>query len=303
MANDNIVINIYLGSFNVADVAQRYIKCVEYILQEINKRNPILLQIPWIVNTMGFNRGLGINLLKKCMNLIQPTTFIEIKSRFSRKNFECSLQSFCTQHLEKCNYMNFQAVPESDVKDMNSHDFWGIPEAYKLRDIVILSFLGERFPKSIQDVTPYCISLDDIKIQLLQCDKMPQSEEEILSILNMSLVSLGTINQTINNQVCLFKTSEIVESKGFGLVRAVDPVKRLIYVMTDCDFNPEVLETINCLTSGSINLPNGVFLTKISNKLKKSPYVEAKPQLETPLNIPWQRSGKPRLNEFQQNRK
>ena len=117
------------------------------------------------------------------------------------------------------------------------------------------------------------------------------------------LVSLGTINQTINNQVCLFKTSEIVESKGFGLVRAVDPVKRLIYVITDCDFNPEVLETINCLTSGSINLPNGVFLTKISNKLKKSPYVEAKPQLETPLNIPWQRSGKPRLNEFQQNRK
>jgi len=81
LANENLVINIYLGNFNVADVAQRYIKCVEYILQEINKRNPSLLQIPWIVNTMGFNRGLGINLLKKCMNFFAKflhTTFTKV---------------------------------------------------------------------------------------------------------------------------------------------------------------------------------------------------------------------------------
>ena len=77
----------------------------------------------------------------------------------------------------------------------------------------------------------------------------------------------------------------------------MDPIQKLFYVLTD--LNAEVLETINCFTSGSIALPNGVFLTKIFNKLKHSPYVDAKPQLETPLNVPWQRSGKPRLNEFQ----
>ena len=61
--------------------------------------------------------------------------------------------------------------------------------------------------------------------------------------------------------------------------------------------NDQELSSINCLTSGSMLVPNGYFLKKAK---PGHPYVQAKPNLETPLNIPWQRSAKPRLQEFQQ---
>ena len=102
-----------------------------------------MLQIPWVVNTMGFTRGLGISLLKKSVTLIKPTTFIEIKSRFSKKNYECSMQHFCTNSLPKCNYMSFRAVPESDGRDMNSHDFWGIPGNYIEYDLFYVSSIND----------------------------------------------------------------------------------------------------------------------------------------------------------------
>ena len=291
LAQDNLVTNIYLGSVNVSDVAKRYFNSVQHIIREISL-NPNFSKIPWVINTMGFNRGLGISLLKKSMSVIQPTTFIEVRSRFAKKNFECSLKGFCEFSLPKCHYMKFDAIPESDVKDMNSQDFWGIPEAYKLRDIVLLSYIGERFPAPIQNLTPYSVSFDNVQVQLLQCQDKSLTESEACSVLNMSLVSLGSVDRVIDQ-------NDIIESKGFGIIRGIDPERRLFYVLTDCDSNPEDLETINCITSGSINLPNGIFLTKVSNKLKHSPYVESKPPLETPLNVPWQRSGKPRLNEFQ----
>ena len=36
--NNNIVMNIFLGTVNVSDVAQRYIKSVEYIVENLSKR-------------------------------------------------------------------------------------------------------------------------------------------------------------------------------------------------------------------------------------------------------------------------
>ena len=75
----------------------------------------------------------------------------------------------------------------------------------------------------------------------------------------------------------------------------INQEKKLLYLKTA--LNDQELSSINCLTSGSMLVPNGYFLKKAK---PGHPYVQAKPNLETPLNIPWQRSAKPRLQEFQQ---
>ena len=118
---------------------------------------------------MGFNRGLGISLLKETLKLIHPTTVIEIKSRFAKKNYECSIGNFVSKNLSNCNVMTFKAMPESQSLNvqMGGSDNWGIPEAYKLRDIVTLSFLEKS--KVMSSTFSHTVSLDSILIQLLQC--------------------------------------------------------------------------------------------------------------------------------------
>ena len=93
------------------------------------------------------------------------------------------------------------------------YDFMFFPEAYKLRDIVILSYLGQRFPQPIQSLTPFSISFDDVQVQLLQFDKKCITTKFIPASLNMTLVSLGTLGTgTIDK-------NSIIESKGCALIR------------------------------------------------------------------------------------
>ena len=84
-----------------------------------------------------------------------------------------------------------------------------------MRDIVILSYLGQRFPQPIQSLTPFSISFDDVQVQLLQFDKKSITAKFTPAALNMTLVSLGT--STTGN----IDKNSIIESKGCGLIRYI----------------------------------------------------------------------------------
>ena len=223
------------------------------------------------------------------MELFQPTTLIEIKSRHSKKNYEVNIAEMLPTNGTS-NYLEFQAMPEDTDKEMNTNDLWGIPEPYKLRDIVILAHLAK---SGLLSKIPYSISFQDLKVQIVHCNVPRQVE----LVLNTALVSFGYTNEAKN----IVDKNVVVPSQGFGIIRAVDQKRQLFYVLTDLD--PEQLKNINCVTAGAIFLPNGVFTSKIKKLDKSTPYVQVKPALETPLNIPWQRSGKPRLPEFQSKNK
>ena len=281
--NRQVLFSVYLGSVNVSDVLHRYRKGLEEICRYLGDK---YLDIPWIINTMGFNRGLGLTLLKETIQLFQPTTLIEIQSRHAKKNYEVNLAQFLTSG----NYLAFQAMPEDTDKEMNTNETWGIPEAYKLRDIVILAHLAK---SQLLTKIPYSIKFQDLKVQVVHCNVPRQVE----LVLNTALVSLGFSNDAKS----VVDKNVVMPSQGFGIVRAVDQERQLFYILTDLP--PEQLEKVNCVTAGAIFLPNGVFTSKVKNKIRDTPYVQEKPALETPLNVPWQRSGKPRLAEFQSKNK
>ena len=112
--------------------------------------------------------------------------------------------------------------------------------------------------------------------------------------LNTALVSLGSRKK--DGEAQILHKDEIIKSKGFGVITGINHEKKLLYLKTAV--NDAELSGINCLTSGSILVPNGYFLKKGK---PGHPYVQEKPSLTTPLNIEWQRSAKPRLHEFQPN--
>ncbi len=288
LKSEKTLINFFLGNVNVSDVMHRYKKGVEFIIDYLRSHSEFC-QLPWIVNTMGFNRGLGIALLKQTLKLVNPTNVIEIRSRFAKKNYECSIQSFCSQNFPRCNFMTFEAVPESlNTTQTGGQENWGIPEAYKLRDIVILSHLEQ---SSLMSSGLVCVPLSSIKLQILQFGtQIPLGKPEL--ILSTSLVSLGKIEP---NAKQILGNDLLIESLGFGVVFGYDQDQKLLYLKTNV--SEETLENVNVLTCGSIQLPHGCFKHKEGN-----PYVQQKAQVETPLNVAWQRSSKPRLQEFQANK-
>jgi polynucleotide 5'-hydroxyl-kinase GRC3/NOL9 len=74
---------LFLGSVDVSSSKDRYLKC----LSELNQKCCGELQkFPWIINTMGFNTGLGADLMKKSTDIFKPTTIVEIESRLDKQS-------------------------------------------------------------------------------------------------------------------------------------------------------------------------------------------------------------------------
>ena len=286
-------ISYYVGSVSVSEVSKRYQDCVKDLVCGIMS-DPELANLPWFVNSMGFSSGLGVHLLKTCAELINPTTVITIKSRFAKKNYETPMKKLIS-HCQS--FMEFDAVPEStDVKDMTAKDMWGIPEPYKLRDIVILSYLGMSFKSSsLTSVTPYAVPLDSLAIQTIHCKT---SLANLFAILNMSIVSLGHFDgKSKEKGVEIIDNKIVVQSKGFGVVRGISIEERVLYVLTS--LSQDELKNINCFTVGTVQVPNGVYMLGHKTKAKHNhgkPYLSRAPKENTPLNTSWQRSTKPHQN-------
>lgn len=284
--------SIYIGAVNVSDVAKRYSAAMQQLITWVQSDQE-LSSLPWIVNTMGFSHGLGISFLKSTLKVIQPTTVVEIRSRFVKKNYAVNLRNFLPGlHYD---FLQYDAMPESqEAKEMGGKDLWGIPEAYKLRDIVLLSHLGVSFPSSpIEAVTPYTVHWKDVCVQILHCDDI--SYANICQVLNLGLVSLGFVDLTVTEHqqqqqpIAVIDKSLIVPSIGFGIIRGIDSDQQLFYVTTS--LSEEEVKNINCLSLGSIALPNGTLITQ--GQVKHAPYVGRR-KLKGPLHSPWQRHHKPK---------
>merc|ERR1712062_823406 len=93
-------------------------------------------------------------------------------------------------------------------KEMNTNDLWGIPEPYKLRDIVISAHLAKT---GLLSKIPYSVSFQDLKVQIVHCNVPRQVE----LVLNTALVSLGYTNEAkislIKMWLCQVKDLESFE--------------------------------------------------------------------------------------------
>ena len=86
-------------------------------------------------------------MMSKVLVLFRPTTVVELRSRFVKKNYKANLKNHVKRLSNGCEFFQFQAIPESlEAKNMRAKDLWGIPEPKKLRDISILAYLGQCSP-------------------------------------------------------------------------------------------------------------------------------------------------------------
>lgn len=136
------------GDVNVLPSPVKYLKCV-MDLQKFCASNAELAQMPWIVNTMGYTRGLGIELISSILKVFNPTDVVQIQGQNHRDNFD---QAVNTETVHNCHFEIFkdEMINFGRRCTFKTHHFRSVayrdnkknPIAKDIRYAMILSKLG-----------------------------------------------------------------------------------------------------------------------------------------------------------------
>lgn len=114
----------FLGHLSPGDCPGFYLECIkqcfeDYLTYKLSLNNNQI--VPLIVNTMGWNQGLGLCLLKETILLVKPTHLVQInhpiEANKNMPNLDKTWLSNAEGWLKKTKSLNeIQQVPESSVK-------------------------------------------------------------------------------------------------------------------------------------------------------------------------------------------
>lgn len=86
LQNKSPHISYLFGDVNVLVSSIKYLKCVLKLLSHCQSVDEFK-SIPWFVNTMGYPRGFGLELIVAILRVLKPTDLIQIQSDNPKNNF------------------------------------------------------------------------------------------------------------------------------------------------------------------------------------------------------------------------
>ncbi|XP_061373520.1 polynucleotide 5'-hydroxyl-kinase NOL9-like isoform X1 [Gastrolobium bilobum] len=227
--------------------------------------NPIRIELPLIVNTPGWVKGVGYDVLVDMLKYIRPTNVVKISISTESKNLPAGEFWLDGEHEGTVNLIEINSARQDSL----NRSVLVQKDACLLRDLRIMAYFRQCFSSdsnistikelahSLASHCPYEVPITSIKIQHLHCE-VPSSE--IFYSLNASIVGLAVDSEGPGNLPwCL----------GLGIVRGIDTVKRVLYVITPVPHSS--LEKVNLLLQGYIQIPT--CLLQVQGCV--SPYISA----------------------------
>ncbi|KAL2639450.1 hypothetical protein AAZV13_06G171300 [Glycine max] len=204
---------------------------------------PHKIEVPLIVNTPGWVK---VDMLK----YICPTHVVKISISSEKKNLPAGEFWSDGEHDETINLIEINSAHQDSL----TRSVLVQIDARLLRDLRILTYFKQCFSSdsnisTIKELAhalashcPYEVPIASIKIQHLHCE-VPSSE--IFYSLNATVVGLAVDSHGPENLPwCL----------GLGIVRGIDTVKGVLYVITPVPHSS--LERVNLLLQGYIQIPS-----------------------------------------------
>lgn len=87
LRNIKPVKSVLFGDINVLPDPIKYLRCVIEIAKFCTS-NAEYRNIPWIINTMGYSRGFGNEIMACILKIFQPTDLVQVQSRSNLDNFD-----------------------------------------------------------------------------------------------------------------------------------------------------------------------------------------------------------------------
>jgi polynucleotide 5'-hydroxyl-kinase GRC3/NOL9 len=272
----------------------KYIECTHELLKFCNE-NLNIRNIPWVINTMGYQKGFGLELICIILRIIQPTDVVQIQHGNVKYNFKVlinenlvsnlqfsffdkatptldtllSRQIFFTTHV-------LDSIVNNQEEDTQNNKFWvsNATEKRKMSLLAQLSRLLKNNQSCLNNVTPFCTSINKIRLIVLNEEYCGEHNETNLDLFNGNLVYLCHTS----DDMPLYSNSMLLECYGVGIVRAIDKVHGYIYILLPTQYHEEdsskKLESlVNVLAIGNIPLPGDILLKQHFGVNGKVPYV------------------------------
>ncbi|XP_050397235.1 polynucleotide 5'-hydroxyl-kinase NOL9 isoform X2 [Patella vulgata] len=256
----------FYGEINPSKGLTRYIKSVEIVHRSYRNLDT---KLPVIVNTLGWNEGLGLKIIVDLIHMIKPTMIVQLDCEYDYNNFP-PLTSDYLMNTPGWLYnipelMINSGTPPSNFDNQTLYIMDSeVPTKYRFpfkaeqyRELAILAYLNSTLDNGTKllHMEPYKINFKDVVIHDCQ---HPGDNSQILYAFNASVVGLCEINMTTSyvkkeSGLHFVKEMPVCPSYGLGIIRAIDIKNEHIYLVTPLPF--EKLLNVNCLIKGAVHLP------------------------------------------------
>ncbi|KAK3612060.1 hypothetical protein CHS0354_021746 [Potamilus streckersoni] len=250
-----------------------YLRCIWQVLQCYQQMADC---VPLIVNTMGWVKGLGLQLLLDILRMLQPTLVIQLDRQNQTQN--CSAltpqlvmaeqswsQNFGSSTAWETNSLNYQLIGlESVVVSAIQHPIKLRPVDH--RNLTLLSYLCQSVEPGVTlySMVPTVLPWHSIAIHVGHIC-VPNSQ--VMFAINASVVALCSADlskayRLDEESPMFFKKTPVHQCLGFGFIRCIDPERKLLYLVTPLSFKK--LEKVNTLIKGAVTLPDSILFNQKS---------------------------------------
>ncbi|CAN0900728.1 Polynucleotide 5'-hydroxyl-kinase NOL9 [Linum grandiflorum] len=205
--------------------------------------------LPLVVNTPGWVKGVGYDILVDMLRYIAPTHVVKIDTFAARKNLPAGKFWLDGDADSEINLIEIYSANQ----DSFNRSVLVKKDAHLLRDLRIMAYFRQCFPDTLKVNTikelanalashpPYQVPISSITIRHLYC-QVPQME--IFHSLNATIVGLANSSE---------QAGTLPWCVGLGIVRGIDTVKGLLYIITPVPQSS--LEKVDLLLQGFIEIP------------------------------------------------
>lgn len=296
----------FFGSLSPSAQPKEYLHCVRYAYDSYARMDN---KPPLVVNTMGWNKGLGIALMVETVKMVHPELIIQINSARQTKNFPYITREFL-ENDPGFRWSNFQVrndanKTEHDLVVLNSPVSASLDghEKYRpkdLRNLMLLAYFGQLQPvqgptKNLAELQPHTMLWSAVGIHICTGSVV---NSQVMYALNASVVALCIADEKTMHRSNdptypkFFYKTPVCQGVGFGIVRAIDPEKKVFHILTPVPQGE--LRKVNCLLKGDLELPEQLLLQQRSEG--HFPYVGS------PSDVIGASSTKKRRHMFRQRR-
>ncbi|XP_009631975.1 polynucleotide 5'-hydroxyl-kinase NOL9 isoform X1 [Nicotiana tabacum] len=214
-----------------------------------NGESPGNAGVPLVINTTGWVKGIGYDILVDILKYISPTHVVKICISAESKNLPAG--AFWVDDGDAAVATLIEV--NSARQDSFNRSVLVQKDARLLRDLRVMAYFRQCFPSDMQITTikelsralaahpPYEIPVSSIKIKHLHCE-VPKSE--VFYSLNATIVGLAVDSEY---------SESFPDCMGLGIVRAIDTLKHVLYVITPVPKSS--MQKVDLLLQGFIQIP------------------------------------------------
>ncbi|XP_029361888.1 polynucleotide 5'-hydroxyl-kinase NOL9 [Echeneis naucrates] len=279
---------IYYGQSTCESDLDRYLES----LKSLWRRRSQSRETPVVLNTMGWVRGFGFQLLVDMIRFFPVSHVVQLSHGNSthcpsltpdflrtahgfqtHPPAQTAMDEFTESHSPPRSYTHLAV--RSEFQGAGSQGTAKHQRSNEQRDLSLMAYLSQlQTPdpgpvRPLHSLTPYQVPHTAVALGVVHCEVVPN---HMFYAANGSLVGLCCLAEKITSRggPVLLSQAPICPCVGFGVLRGIDMARGLYFLLTPVD--PSILRKVNCLLLGAISLPSCILTTQLGSE-GEMPYV------------------------------